>query len=110
MYSATQADNFEYLKRQIIWFAVSLVFMIVMALVDYEVWIKLSPIFYGISLILLIAVLFTKSINGASSWFNIGVFSLQPAEIAKISVILFTTATMAKIHEREKDGYPRPIQ
>lgn len=102
LYSATQSDNFEDLKKQIIWFSVSIVIMIIVVFVDYQVWVKLSPIFYGISILLLIAVLFTKAINGASSWFNIGVFSLQPAEFAKISVILFLAATIVKIQEKGK--------
>lgn len=102
LYTATQSNDFEDLKRQIIWFVVSIVVMIVVSLIDYEVWGKLSPIFYGASIILLIAVLFTKKINGASSWFNIGFFSLQPAEFAKIAVILFTSIVMVKVQERGK--------
>lgn len=102
LYSATQSDNFEELQKQIIWFVVSIVIMIIVVFVDYQVWVKLSPILYGISILLLIAVLFTKAINGASSWFNIGAFSLQPAEIAKVSVILFLAATMVKIQEKGK--------
>ena len=76
--------------------------MLVIVFVDYEIWAKLSPVFYGISLVLLIAVLFTKAINGASSWFNIGAFSFQPAELTKIAVVLFTSATMVKIQEKGK--------
>ena len=76
--------------------------MIVMMVVDYDVWAKLSPIFYGASIILLIAVLFTKARNGASSWFNIGAFSLQPAELAKVAVVLFTAVTITKLQERGK--------
>ncbi len=102
LYSATQSDNFEDLKKQIIWFAISIVIMIIVIFVDYQVWVRLSPILYGISIILLIAVLFTKAINGASSWFNIGAFSLQPAEIAKVSVVLFLAATIVKIQEKGK--------
>ena len=104
LYSATQDDDFGYLKKQIIWFAVSIVIMFLVAMVDYEIWVKLSPIFYGISIILLIAVLFTKEINGASSWFNIGnFFSLQPAEFAKVAIILFTTSVIVKIQESGKN-------
>lgn len=102
LYSATQSSGFEDLKKQLIWFAISIVIMIIIACIDYEVLAKLSPIFYGISIILLIAVLFTEAINGASSWFNIGAFSLQPAELAKVSVILFTATVIAKIQERGK--------
>lgn len=102
LYSATQTDDFEYLKKQIIWFSISIIIMIIVVFIDYEVLVKLSPIFYGISIVLLIAVLFTKSINGASSWFNIGAFSLQPAELAKVAVVLFTSAVMVKIQEKGK--------
>jgi rod shape determining protein RodA len=71
LYSATQETEFSELKRQIIWFAVSIPIMIVVICIDYNTITKVSPIFYGIFIILLIAVLFTDSINGASSWFTI---------------------------------------
>lgn len=103
LYSATQNDDYEYLKKQIIWFSISIVIMTIIIFVDYDIWEKLSPIFYGISIILLIAVLFTKSVNGASSWFNIGSFSLQPAEFAKITVILFTSTVIVKMQERSRN-------
>ena len=103
LYSTTYNDNFEDLKKQIIWFVVSIVIMIIVIMIDYEILGKLSMIFYGISLILLVAVLFTKSINGASSWFNIGAFSLQPGEFAKVAVILFTSATIVKVQEKGKN-------
>ena len=102
LYSATQSNGFDELKKQIMWFAISIVIMIVIMIIDYDVLAKLSPIFYWISIILLIVVLFTKARNGASSWFKIGAFSLQPAELAKVAVILFTSATIAKIQERGK--------
>ena len=37
LYSATQSDNFEDLKKQIIWFSVSIVIMIIVVFVDYQV-------------------------------------------------------------------------
>lgn len=102
LYSATRADDFGYLKKQIMWFSISIVIMAIVVFVNYDVWAKLSPIFYGISIILLIAVLFTRTINGASSWFNIGAFSLQPAEISKVAVILFESSLIVKIQKKGK--------
>ena len=104
LYSASQQLDLEYLKRQIIWFSISIAIMIITMFIDYEFLGKLSPIFYLIALISLIAVLFTRSINGANSWFNIGFFSFQPAELAKISVILFLAYIMVKIQERDKQA------
>ena len=103
LYSATQSDNFEYLKKQVIWFVISLIVMIIISFIDYKILVKISPILYGLSIILLIVVLFTRSINGASSWFNIGGFSLQPGEIAKATVILFLSYVIARVQINGKE-------
>ena len=65
---------------------------------------------FRIFIILLIAVLFTEPINGASSWFNIGGFSFQPGEFAKIFVILFLTFTISKIQQRGKNEINKPVK
>ena len=103
LYSATQSDNLENFKKQLVWIGISFVIMIIVTFIHYDILVKISPILYGISIILLIAVLFTKAINGASSWFNIGGFSLQPAEISKVIVILFLSYVMTKIQSRGKE-------
>lgn len=103
LYSASQQLDPTILKKQIIWFSISIVVMIITMLTDYELISKLSPVFYVIALISLVAVLFfSRSINGANSWFNIGSFSFQPAEFAKIAVILFLATVMVKMQERGK--------
>ena len=102
LFSATQNTEYDDFKKQMIWFGVSLVAMIIFMLIDYETLVKLSPIFYGGFIILLIAVLFTEPINGASSWFNIFGFSFQPAEFAKIFVVLFLAMVINKIQNKGK--------
>lgn len=98
------------LKKQIIWLIISIPIMILVICIDYEVIAKISPIFYGIFLILLVGVLFTESVNGASSWFDIGGFSLQPSEFAKIFVILTFSSVIVKVQERGKDEISRPTR
>lgn len=103
LYSATQSNNFDEFKKQATWLGVSVVMMIIVSFIDYKVLVKISPVLYGLSLLLLVAVLFTKSVNGASSWFNIGAFSLQPGEVAKVSVILFLSYVLVRLQLKGKE-------
>ena len=66
--------------------------------------------FIGISLILLIAVLFTTPVNGASSWFDLKVFTFQPSEFAKIFVILTLASLVYKIQERGQNEINKPLK
>ena len=110
LFSATQETGYEEFQKQIIWVIVSIIAMVVVMLIDYEILVKISPIFYGIFIVLLIAVLFTEPINGASSWFNIGFFSFQLGELAKIFVILFLTFVISKIQSRYKEEINKPTR
>ena len=98
LFSATQNSDYVEFKRQLIWLAVSIPIMIMLIFMDYKTISKISPILYILILISLIAVLFTKSVNGATSWFTIGGISIQPAEFAKIIVII---ALFSHLHIKE---------
>lgn len=100
LFSATQETEHDEFNKQCIWLAVSLVIMVIIMLIDYETMAKVSPIIYGVFLILLIGVLFTTPVNGATSWFNIGIFSFQPGEFAKVFVILFLALAITKIKQK----------
>jgi len=102
LFSSTQNSNYDELKKQIMWLIISVPVMIAVILIDYEFFAKISPVLYGISLLLLIGVLFTEPINGATSWYSIGPFTIQPAEFAKIAVVLFTADVIVKIQKKGK--------
>ena len=110
LFSATQNSDYEELKKQVMWLGISIPIMVVVILIDYEFLAKISPLLYGVSLILLIAVLFTEPINGATSWFNIGPFSMQPAEFAKIAIVLFLADVIVKIQRKGKDEMNRILK
>lgn len=58
----------------------------------------LSYVFYGISILSLLGLfLFGQKISGATSWYLIGGFSLQPSEFAKISTALVLTTRLSSI-------------
>ena len=110
LYSATYESEQQEFKKQLLWLAISIPAMILIICINYEVIAKISPIFYGILLILLTGVLFTESVNGASSWFSIGFFSFQPSEFAKIFVILTFSVVITKIQERGREEINRPTR
>ena len=57
-----------------------------------------SYIFYGLSILSLIGLfIFGKTISGATSWYNIGGFSLQPAEFTKITTALVVAEFLSGI-------------
>ena len=107
LFSATQNSDYEEFKKQIMWIGISIPVIVVVIFVDYEILAKISPVIYGLSLISLVAVLFTEPINGATSWFNIGPFSFQPAEFAKIAVVLFMANVMVKLQQKGREEINR---
>lgn len=96
IYAATVTDtslslfNFstEY-GKQLIWIVLSIPIILIVLLFDAKFYEKFASIFYLLALISL-AGLFVigKNINGATSWYAIGNFSLQPTEFAKAAVAL----------------------
>ena len=89
LYSTSINSDLDAFKRQIVWAIIAIPVIIILMVIDYNFLARISPVFYGIGIISLIAVLFTSPINGARSWFELGFFSLQPAEIGKIAMVLF---------------------
>ncbi len=96
IYSASKTDlHYELLDfsskygKQLLWIGVSIVTVTLILFVDTRFFQQFSSIFYIISLISLIGLfLFGKTINGATSWYSIGDFTLQPTEFTKIAVAL----------------------
>ena len=97
-------------NKQIIWLVVSLVIMVITMMIDYQFLVKISPGIYGLFIILLVGVLFTSPVNGARSWFDIGAFSFQPGEFAKVFVILAIVYAINKIQQRDKAEINRPTR
>ena len=102
-YENGEKDVFDEFKKQIIWILVSIPVLIAILIVDYELLLKITPALYGIIILLLLGVLFTTPVNGATSWYNIGPVSFQPAEFAKIVIVLALSYTIVKIQSKGKN-------
>ena len=86
----------EYLK-QIIWFSLGFVVMIIVALVDYRHFKRYSKWGYLLLLAMLLFTLLNGTIvNNARSWIGVGSLGIQPSELGKVLFILFLASYMDK--------------
>ena len=84
-----RGDAYAYIRPQLLYAALGLIAMWMASRVDYHIYHKLAWPLLGISLILLVIVLFMPEYNGCKRWLVIpGVGTLQPSEIAKFAVVL----------------------
>ncbi len=80
-------------KRQAIFLAIGLVVLFLVASFDYHIWTTLSKPFYVVVAILLLVVFIMGAAHfGAARWLEAGLVSIQPAELAKIAIILVLAA------------------
>jgi cell division protein FtsW len=113
MYEDSQfySDSYYHLKRQIVWAAMGITAMLFMASIDYRKLkskriLKLGMI--GTFILLILVLLPTPlsiSRNGASRWFGYGTYNVQPSEIAKIAIILYTSDYISRKGERMKQFF-----
>ena len=76
-------------SMQILWMLVCAGIAITLFLVDSRFFSFMSYGFYGISIILLLAVLVVgHEVNNSRSWISLGGFSIQPSEFAKLGTML----------------------
>ena len=98
-------DEAYYLKHQALAAVMGLVAMIVVANMPYHFWERFAVLGYFVSAILIALVLTPLGIeaNGARRWLNLGL-SVQPAEIAKLCMILFLASFICKMGKGIRTG------
>ena len=89
LYSAAGGDTDPWASRHAIRYAVGLVGLIIVAMIDLKVWQALAYWLYGIGIMLLVVVEIKGHIGmGAQRWINLGFINLQPSEVMKIFVVI----------------------
>ena len=89
LYSATRLSGGALFHRQLMWLAVAAVVFVAAVVVDYRFWAGLAvPAYVASCAALLLVLISARAISGARSWFEMGFFNIQPAEIAKLATIL----------------------
>lgn len=78
------------MKRQAVLVGLSLFALLLGTFIDYRDMVNISLWVYGGTIALLILVLFIgEEVSGARRWINLGLFPLQPSELAKVAIVLF---------------------
>jgi cell division protein FtsW len=104
VYSATSApaalgngDPSQYLRRQGLYALVGVALLLLVRRSGYRALRPLAPALVVVSIALLLAVLaLGESVNGATRWLQFGPVSFQPSELAKLALLVFAAAYLAR--------------
>ena len=109
IYSATRNTGTFSMERQMIFVAAGLIIFLVTSNIDYREYRAIVPAAWVIMLLLLVAVFFFPPINEVQRWIPLGFFNFQPAEFAKVVVIVSLAALLAPPVAREDMTNPRTL-
>ena len=92
------ADKYRYIHDQAIWAGIGICLMLLISCIEYHIWQRLAlPLL--VATVGLLVLVFVPGIGisalGASRWINFGFFVLQPAELAKLSLIVYLASWLS---------------
>jgi rod shape determining protein RodA len=109
IYSATKESGTFSMERQMIFVAAGLLIFLITSNIDYREYRGIVPAASIIILILLVAVFFFPPINDVNRWIPLGFFNLQPAEFAKVVVVIALATLLAPPASRDELTGPRSL-
>lgn len=90
--------------RQSIFAIATFIILISTQLIDWKFWSGVAYPFYAFTILLLILVLFVgTTVKGSTSWFQMGWFNFQPAELAKMGTIMALASFLSHHRTRVSD-------
>ena len=97
-----------FVTKQLLWVAVGIALLSLVMRVDYRTYRNERLVWALVACVglLLVAVLFSRPVNGTRRWFGIAGFGIQPSELAKIAAIFFTALMLERrMHRINEVGY-----
>ncbi len=88
--TATSFFDLDYIYgKQMLWIILSVFLIVILLSLEAKFYERFASVIYVFSLFSIIGLFFFgKTINGATSWYAIGGFTIQPAEFAKVATAL----------------------
>jgi cell division protein FtsW len=101
-----------FFTRQLLWTVAGVVAFVFAIRFDYHSWQRLVRPLLILSVILLLAVLVPGVgiyVSGARRWIGYGIFRIQPSEIAKLALLIFTADIVSR-RARELSDWKRVLR
>lgn len=93
-----------FLKKQLLFFGIGLFIFLILSKFKYQKLQKFDGLIIGVTLLLLVSVLFLgETINNATRAIRLGGFNFQPAEFAKLGLIIYLSSVYAKKERKLND-------
>ncbi len=84
------ASQYLLFKKQLLFAVVGLILYAAVATMNHRIWQTFSKLIYWFfAFVLILVILFGRTINGTTGWLQIAGFGLQPVEFAKVAVVIF---------------------
>ena len=92
-------------NRQLIFAALGLAVVLIIASIDYHLWASMSRTLYiGTAITLLVVNVIGNALFGSARWFQAGLILIQPSEFAKI-VVIIVLADFFTRHSHDAQGF-----
>jgi cell division protein FtsW len=101
-------NAYHFLVRQVVWAAVGLGVMVAAMRFDYRKLRRPGVVYLSVggATLLLVVVLFAAPVNDVHRWIRLGALSFQPAELAKLAMVLFLAYHLERRGERINEFLP----
>ena len=109
IYSATRSSGTFSMERQMIFVAAGLIIFMLVSNIDYREYRGIIPFISAVVLLLLLVVFLFEPVNNVNRWIPLGFFKLQPAEFAKVVVIVVLAGMLAPANPERNEIGPRPL-
>lgn len=108
IFSATRNTGTFSMERQMIFVAGGLIIYMVVSNIDYREYRVMIPLISVVTLVLLLLVFLFEPDRNVNRWIDLGFFNLQPAEFAKVVVIVVLAGLLAPASRDDLEG-PRSL-